>query len=148
MTLKSGGKSPCMCFCVNCHALIVYYVSQSKTPPSGLTTPQTRPNWRAIDRWRLRVLNWTELNWNNFIPQERVVQQGIPIYVLPYIQQLRENKRKTKRRQRIRIGNKNIIYDTYREFLNLRFQCKRDGAVTTRYGSSFHTKGQFTKKST
>ncbi len=40
------------------------------------------------------------------------------------------------------------FYDAYRprRFLNLDLNEKRDEAVTTSYGSSFHTKGQFTKK--
>ncbi len=38
------------------------------------------------------------------------------------------------------------FYDAYRKFLNLDLNEKRDEAVTTSHGSSFHTKGQFTKK--
>ncbi len=38
------------------------------------------------------------------------------------------------------------IYDAYRTFLNLDLNEKRDEAVTTSYGSSFHIKGQFTNK--
>ncbi len=48
------------------------------------------------------------------------------------------DKSKNKTRQ---MGRK--VYDAYRRFLNLE---KRDEAVTTSYGSSLHTKGQFIKK--
>ncbi len=64
----------------------------------------------------------TELNWTEIILSRRKGLYNkvfLYPYVLPDIQQLRANKRKPKTRQRIRIGNKKLIYDTYREFLNL-----------------------------